>query len=224
MWIELKQMSLDEFLEYLPKLNDEQHYLFYLISRDKEVKEELGVNIDKVLFRLSEVNPSRAVHIMNSVREVSNVFTVRGMQVKKEWVKIMFVLNPVNFVKASRATATKFVQQCCSGTKLDIMKIYNSEISRSIDFRIFMIDVDNKSKEIIEQMKGLKARLVITTKRGFHIHIWKEDITDPRLLFKIKGVEVKTRDSLEYVPFVNQGSFTPIAYRIDDAGEVTELL
>ncbi|WP_256201763.1 hypothetical protein [Sulfuracidifex metallicus] len=77
MWVELKQISLDEFLEYLPKLNDEQYYLFYLISRDREVRDELGVNIDKVLFRISEVNPSRAVQIMNSVREISDVHSKR---------------------------------------------------------------------------------------------------------------------------------------------------
>ncbi|BBG25227.1 hypothetical protein [Sulfuracidifex tepidarius] len=217
----MEPISLDDFFNYLPKLNDEEYYLLYLISRDKEAKEELGTSVDKVLFRIIEVNPKRATEIMKAIRERSEVFTVKGYPVKKEWVKIMFVLNPVNFVKTSRKTASRYVDMC--GEKADVMKIYHSEMPKNIDFRIFMIDIDSKEKGLLTQLSGIKSRLVITTKRGFHIHVWKDDVEDPRSLFKLQGVEVKTRDSIEYVPFIDQGGFVPQAFRIQDASEVIEL-
>ncbi len=218
----MEKISLDDFFNYLPKLNDEEYYLFYLISRDKGAKEELGTSIDKVLFRLTEVNPKRATEIMKAIRESSGVFTVKGYPVRKEWVKIMFVLNPVNFVKTSRRTASRYVDMC--NEKVDVMKIYHSEMPKNIDFRIFMIDVDSKEREVLSQLSGIRSRLVITTKRGFHIHVWKDDIDDPKFLFNLRGVEVKTRDSIEYVPFIDQGDFVPQAFKIEDASEVIKLI
>ncbi len=217
----MKLISLNDFFNHLPKVNEEEYYLFYLISRDREVKKEMGVNIDKILFRITEVNPQRAAEIMLALRERADLFFVKGYQVRKEWVKVMFVLNPVNFVKTSRKTAVRYVEHC--NGKMDILKIYHSEMPKNVDFNIFMIDVDSREKDLLRQLKGIKARLVITTKRGFHIHIWKDDLSDPRELFKLQGVEVKTRDSIEYIPFVDQGGFVPEAYKIEDASEVAEI-
>lgn len=215
-------ISLEDFFQYLPKLTDEQYYLFYLISRSREAKKELGTSVDRILFRTTEVDPRRATQILEGVRERYNVFTVKGIGVRREWVKIMFVLNPVNFVKTSRKTAVRFVERC--GEKEDIMKIYHSEMPRNVDFRIFMLDVDTRDPNKLERLRGIKARLAITTKRGAHIHVWKDDLQDPKVLFGIPEVEVKTRDAIEYVPFIDQGDFTPQAYRIEDAYEVREIL
>lgn len=218
----MKAMNLDSFFDYLPSLGEEEYYLFYLISRDREARRELGVNVDKVLFRVAERDPRRATEILSAIRERAEIFKVRGVAVRREWVKIMFLLNPVNFVKASRKATARFVESC--GEKMDIMKLYHSELARNVDFRIFMLDIDVREREVLRQLKGIRARLVITTRRGFHVHVWKEDVDDPRRLFKLQGVEVKTRDALEYVPLLDQGNFTPQAYQVEDASEVESLL
>ncbi len=216
----MRKLSLEEYFnQYLPKIKEEETYLFYLISRDREAKEE-GLKIDKVLFRLWNVEPLKAVKILTSIRD--NVeFEVRGIKLKKEWIKVMHVLNPVNLAKASKEAVIRYMQEC--EKKPDISKILLSELPRHVSFKIFMIDIDSKDRKILEQMKGLKPRLVITTRRGFHIHFWKDDLEDPQVLFKLKDVEVKTRDSIEYVP-INQGKFTPEAYEIKDIEEIYNLL
>ncbi|BFI76907.1 hypothetical protein YN1HA_30050 [Sulfurisphaera ohwakuensis] len=216
----MRKLSLEEYLnEYLPKLNDEETYLFYLISRDREAKRQ-GLKIDKVLYRIWDVEPLKAVKILLAIRD--NVeFEVKGIKIRKEWIKIMHVLNPVNISKASKEAVIRFLQEC--EKKPDISKILFSELPRHIDFKIFMVDIDSKDRKIIEQMKGLKPRLVLTTRRGFHIHFWREDLEDPHVLFELKDVEIKTRDSIEYVP-INQGVFTPEAYEITDVEEIYSLL
>ena len=218
----VRKLSLNEyFSSYLPKLTEEESYLIYLIARDRDVKEKLGIKIDKILFRIKSKEPLKAVEILKAIRDGVE-FEVKGIRLRKEWIKIMHVLNPVNVSKASKLTALRFFEQC--EKKPDIEKVFHSALAKSIDFKIFMIDIDSKSKEIIEELKGIKARLVITTKRGFHIHVWKEDLINPSILFKLKGVEVKTRDAIEYVPFIDQGGFTPEAYSIDTADEVINLV
>lgn len=216
----MRKLTLEEYFNsYLPKLNEEETYLFYLISRDREAKEQ-GLKIDKVLYRLWNVEPLKAVKILSAIRD--NVeFEVRGVKVKKEWIKIMHVLNPVNISKASKEAVIRYMQEC--ERKPDISKILFSELPRHIDFKIFMVDVDSKDPKVLDQMKGLKPRVVVTTMRGFHIHFWKEDLEDPQVLFKLKDVEVKTRDSIEYVP-INQGKFTPEVYEISDVEEVKNLI
>jgi hypothetical protein len=216
----MRKITVEEYFNsYLPKLNEEETYLFYLISRCREAKEQ-GLKIDKVLYRIWDVEPLKAVKILSAIRD--NVeFEVRGIKVKKEWIKIMHVLNPVNISKASKEAVIRYMQEC--ERKPDISIILFSELPRHIDFKIFMIDVDSKDPKVLEQMKGLKPRLVITTRRGFHIHFWKEDLEDPQLLFKLKDVEVKTRDSIEYVP-ISQGSFTPEAFEINDVEEIINLI
>jgi len=196
----MRKLSLEEYLnEYLPKLNDEETYLFYLISRDREAKRQ-GLRIDKVLYRIWDVEPLKAVKILSAIRD--NVeFEVKGIKIRKEWIKIMHVLNPVNISKASKEAVVRFLQEC--EKKPDISKILFSELPRHIDFKIFMV--------------------VLTTRRGFHIHFWREDLEDPHVLFALKDVEIKTRDSIEYVP-INQGVFTPEAYEITDVEEIYSLL
>ncbi|BDC17926.1 hypothetical protein [Acidianus sp. HS-5] len=216
----MRKLTTEEYLnEYLPKLNEKESYLFYLISRDREAKEQ-GLKIDKVLYRVWNVETLKAVKILLSIRD--NVeFEVRGIKIRKEWIKVMHVLNPVNMSKASKDTVVRYMQEC--ERKPDISKIFFSELPRHIDFKIFMVDVDSKDRKIIEQMKDLKPRLVMTTRRGFHIHFWKEDLEDPQILFRLKDVEVKTRDSIEYVP-ISQGKFTPEAYEIIDIEEINNLI
>ena len=215
----MRKLTLEEYFNYLPKLEEGETYLFYLISRDREAKEQ-GLKIDKVLYRVWDVEPLKAVKILSAIRD--NVeFEVRGIRVKREWIKVMHVLNPVNISKASRVAVIRYMEEC--EKKPDITTILFSELPRHVDFKIFMVDVDSRDRRLIEQMKGLKPRLVMTTKRGFHIHFWKDDLENPQELFKLKEVEVKTRDSIEYVP-ISQGNFTPEAYEITDVEEIYELL
>lgn len=217
----MKKLTLKEYFNYLPKLNTEELYLFYLISRDREAK-QMGLSIDKILFRIKEEDPEKATRILEAIRQ--NVeFQVKGIKLKKEWIKIMHVLNPVNFAKASHKAAIRYVEQCKEN--LNIEKLYNSELPRNVDFRIFMIDIDTKDKKILEKLIDIRPRLVITTKRGYHFHVWKEDLENPQTLFKIadKEIEIKTRNSIEYVPFILQGNFTPEAYEINNVEEVKDL-
>ncbi|AWR96946.1 hypothetical protein DFR86_04805 [Acidianus sulfidivorans JP7] len=219
----MKKLSLEEyFLNYLPRLNKDELYLFYLISRDREAKQKLGFSIDKVLFRIKEKNdPLKAIKILLSIREES-IFQVKGIRVEKEWLKIMHVLNPVNYVKASKKAVLRYIEQC--NTNPDIEKFYDSELPRSVDFKIFMLDIDEKNPDIINELKDIKPRLVITTRRGFHVHVWKDDISNPQKLFKINNIEIKTRNAIEYVPDISQGNFTPEAYKIDSSEEIKQLL
>gem|GEM_PF-2133027 len=218
----VKELSLDEyFSSYLPKLTEDESYLIYLIARDREVKEKMGIKIDKILFRIKSKEPLKAVEILKAIRDGVE-FEVKGIKLRREWIKIMHVLNPINVSKASKLTALKFFEQC--EKKPDIEKVFHSALAKSIDFKIFMIDIDSKSREIIEGLNGIKARLVMTTKRGFHIHVWKEDLQNPSILFKLKGVEVKTRDAIEYVPSIDQGGFVPKAYLIDTVDEIVNLM
>ncbi len=217
----MRKLTLKEYFDYLPKLNIDEIYLFYLISRDREAK-QMGLHIDNVLFRIKEVDPEKATRILEAIRQ--NVqFQVKGIELKIEWIKIMHVLNPVNFVKASHKAAIRYVEQCKENPNIE--NLYNSELPRNVDFRIFMIDIDTKDNKILEKLKGLKPRLAITTKRGYHIHVWKDDLEKPQTLFKIvdKDIEIKTRDSIEYVPFITQGNFIPEAYEINDVEEVKDL-
>lgn len=219
----MKKLSLQEYLNYLPRLERDQAYLFYLISRDREAKEKLRFSIDKVLFKVKEREDfTKAINILIALREKADIFQVKGVKLKRKWLKIMHVLNPVNYVKASKKTAIRFIEECKNYP--DIEKIYFSELARSVDFKIFMIDIDERNPQIIDSLKGVKPRLVITTKRGFHVHVWKEDITNPQILLDLKNVEVKTRSAIEYVPDIDQGNFIPEAYLIDDVEEVKELM
>ncbi|AAY80403.1 hypothetical protein [Sulfolobus acidocaldarius] len=218
----MRKLSLEEYLlRYLPKLEVDETYLFYLISRERGIKEKLGVNIDKVLFRLKTKDPLKTVSILSAIRD--NIeFQVRGVRIDKNWIKIMHVLNPINMKKASRNAVSRYVSNC--DKEVDIEKIYYSELAKNVDFRMFMLDVDSKNPSIIQQLSGIKARLVLVTKRGFHIHVWKDDLSNPKILFTLKDVEIKTRNSLEYVPFISQGTFTPEAYELNDIMEILNLI
>jgi hypothetical protein len=216
----MKKLTLKEYFEYLPKLNKEELYLLYLISRDREAK-QLGLSIDKVLFRIKETDLERGTKILQAIRE--NVdFQVKGIQIKKEWIKIMHVLNPINFAKASHKAVIRYIENCKE--KPNIENLYNSELPRNVDFKIFMVDVDTKDRKVLEKLKGIKPRLAITTQRGYHIHIWKEDLEKPEYLFKITDdkIEIKTRDAIEYIPFILQGKIIPEAYEITDIEEIFE--
>ncbi|WP_236749091.1 hypothetical protein [Acidianus manzaensis] len=211
------------FLNYLPKLGENELYMFYLISRDREAKKKLGFSIDKILFKVKEKSePLKAINILISLREHPEIFKVRGIKVEKYWIKIMHVLNPINYAKASQKAVARYIEQC--KTSPDIEKFYESELARNVDFKIFMIDIDEKNPSIIDSLKNIKPRLVITTRRGFHVHVWKEDIENPKELFKLKNVEIKTRNSIEYVPGIEQGNFKAEAYLINDVEEIKQLI
>lgn len=219
----MKKLSLQEYLNYLPKPRKDQAYLFYLISRDREAKKKLGFSIDKVLFKIKErENFLRAINVLLALRDRAEIFQVKGVKVEKEWLKIMHVLNPVNYVRASRKATIRFIEECKNYP--DLEKIYFSELARTVDFQIFMIDVDEKNPELLESLKDIKPRLVMTTKRGFHVHVWKEDVKNTQQILTLKNVEVKTRNAIEYIPDIEQGGFIPQAYLIDDSKEIKELI
>lgn len=197
----VKRLSLTEYSAKIPKPGKSDYYVVVLLFRGDETKEFPKLKRHSIIRRYWSKDFLEAVREAIAVKECGNL-SVDGKPLPKQDVKVMYYLNPVDFLKLSYLVSTTFIQEkmnivLASLRKGDLRKaesellrgdvfsIAFSNVAKAVKKHVIMVDVDTKDKEFLSLLEGVPVRFVIETQHGYHLHVYIEDVKDNETLRKL---------------------------------------
>ena len=131
-----------------------------------------------------------------AVKECANL-TVDGKPLPRQNVKVMYYLNPVDFLKLSYLVSTTFIQEKMNTVlaslrkgdlRGDVFSLAFSNMAKAVKKHVIMVDVDTKDKEFLSLLEGVPVRSVIDTQHGYRLHVYIEDVKDNETLKKLYSI------------------------------------
>ena len=238
----VRKLTLEEFASKLPKPAENGYYVVAIVVKGQGSKDIPGVRRHAVLRRYWSKDFLQVAKEAIAVREGTE-FRAGDKVIPKDLLKVMYYVNPIDFLKLSYIVVSSFVQDkldlimdlrgkdCESVRKQlaspDIFSVAFSKMAKAAEKHVIMVDVDSKAPDVLSVLEGIPVRVVVETRRGYHLHVYREDVKDkevfkklysigkafsdegnfnstigrvPGVPWKEKLIEVKGVNALEYVP------------------------
>jgi hypothetical protein len=200
----VKKLSLTEYSAKIPKLGKSDYYVIVLIFRGEETKKFPKLKRHSILKRYWSKDFLDAVSEAMAVKECANL-TVDGKPLPRQNVKVMYYLNPVDFLKLSYLVSTTFIQEKMNTVlaslrkgdlrgaesvllRGDVFSLAFSNMAKAVKKHVIMVDVDTKDMEFLSLLEGVPVRFVIETQHGYHLHVYIEDVKDNETLKKLYSI------------------------------------
>jgi hypothetical protein len=214
------RMILQEFISWLPELEEGETYYVSLLARKKYCREIRQIRSDKQqLKRFTSVKEFLYEKIQQLEVPLDHYYQ-KHIPIPQEALALYININPRSMIKATRTSMTKLASLNA--------KPYNgfnphqevmSEIQKCCSRKIFLdidfdeVSVDEVHDQIVEAI-NVEAINYVHTRGGFHALINLKKInkdlsrTWHNKIMQIKGVDIKG-DNMIPVPGTYQGGFTP---------------
>lgn len=217
---------LREFIDWLPKLKDEEKYYFCLFARNKYCRELTHIKSDKAQLKRFVTDKERMFHKIQQLQIEEGTFYQRDTPVPQGALALYMTVNPRNMWKASVNTMVKLAtairdQNILMNPHQEALSEIQKAKSRTcyIDF-----DIDIKSEDIslaVKHRQGLvldcvneEAVTFLRTRGGLHVLVNPEKVdyrfkaTFYKNLMGIGEVD-QAGDNMIPVPGCTQGGYVP---------------
>lgn len=182
--------KLQEFLDWLPELEDGQKFYFSLFARKKYGKTE-GLKSDKGQLKRFTATKEQAYSKIKKLEVELGSYTIGDVEVNQESLVLYATPNPRDMHKAGLKTAKELISMVADGKTIynpqsvALNQIQVSGIKKFFDVDIDIIDGEKLSKNeliaLIEENnlvnKEAYADSIITTRGGFHLLIEMDKIS-----------------------------------------------
>ena len=217
----LDERNFDEFVNFLPDLEENEVYYLSLFARHKYCKSLPNLR-DNQLVRFT----SSKIDLKEKVLRLECSFggyKRDGIDVPQEAIALYIAPNPRNIVKANKdllvELATKFANGETAFNPLSLARtaIHNATKRKVfVDFDYDFIDPQTHLPEIKKVLPD-NAYRIITTRGGFHLLVILANTPKDnwastewfKTLTALKGCDVKGSSALLPVPGCTQGGFCP---------------
>lgn len=226
---------LNEFIEWLPRLGENEYYYGCLFARSKYAKNEDGSNrfphIKTDKAQLKRFTASKKADLIGKLRQletaIGTYITKDGEPIPQEALAVYITPNPRNQMAAMFNLMKRLVDiQICDGTNYNIHQEALSAIQRSKSRTVYVdFDIDSSGVELEESIQYIRtcvnkaACTWLQTRGGVHVLIdpirvdplftktWYKNIQSLKTVDKDSG-----NDTMIPVPGTYQGGFTPHFY------------
>ncbi len=211
---------LEDFIEWLPDLENNEIFYLSLMARNKYAEELKYAKSGKSLLKRFTATKDRIYNKIKQLECEVGSYKLKDVPAPQNSLALYISINPRDMLKATKNGLIKFAQL--------ITQEYNgynphqeimSEIQKAYSRKIYLdFDFDNVSKEsVLEKVRdilNIDCVRVLNTHSGFHLLIETSKIKSEykkswyQKVSSIEGCDVKG-DNLIPVVGCTQGGFTP---------------
>jgi len=214
------EQKLDEFISFLPDIEDTEVYYLCLFGRHKYAAEFPNTKDSGQLARIA----SRKGDLKEKIRRLETPvgsYSRDGAVAPQEALAVYIGLNPRSLAKANKKLLIELATRISEGD-LNFYPISaaTTEIHRATS-RKFFVDFDYDHVDPVEQLPKIKEILpdgaykVLKTRGGFHLIVELAKMNTPKRkdwhkqLASLPNCDVRGTNNLTPVPGCTQGGFTP---------------
>lgn len=219
---------LDNFIEWLPELQENECYYVCLFARSKYAKNEDGSNkfphIKTDKAQLKRVTVHKKSLLKDKIRQMECAFgsykTKDGEDIPQEALALYITPNPRNQRKAMFQLMKRLIDmQIANSSGFNIHAEAMSAIQKSKSRTVYIdfdFDMENSIFEDVKQTVStfinLEAVTFLKTRGGFHILInpKKVDLQYKNKFYQgLKSISDQSGDGMIPIPGCTQGNFIP---------------
>jgi hypothetical protein len=212
------EAKLDEFLTFLPDLQDGEVYYVSLFGRHKYCP-ALPNKYDNQLSRFISQKDTLKEKIRRLESPVGS-YCRDGITVPQEALALYIGLNPRSLIEANKNLLKELAERFADGkTNFNPISLANTCVHRATDRKVLIdFDYDNISPNAhLAKLNSLlpeNSFKILVTKGGFHLVVILEYVKLLRNnwykeLVALENCDVKGTDTLSPVPGCTQGNFCP---------------
>lgn len=222
------EKELDNFIEWLPDLEDNQKYYVSLFARKKWGFDE-GLTADKNQLKRFTCNKEDLKSKLRKLEIKLGEYTYKDVRISNNSLGVYITPNPRDMHKAGLKTAKEIISMVADGREIfNPQAIALNQIQVSGVKKYFDIDIDvfNSKLDYTTLMQIIKDREVINldaiegnivqTRGGFHIMVELSKVNNPKTWYnnfiKLKCVEfdvTMNSDNMIPLPGCVQADFIP---------------
>jgi len=184
--------TFNQFLEWLPELEDGQKFYFSLFARKKFGKTE-GLKADKGQLKRFTASKEQALNKIKKLEVELGSYEVDGVKVNEESLVLYVTVNPRDMHKAGLKTAKELVSMMADGkTIYNPQSVALNQIQVTGVKKYFDIDLDLKEGQTLSHLQlydllwqsqlineeAVKGNIV-KTRGGYHILVELDKISEP---------------------------------------------
>ena len=213
------EAKLDEFISFLPDIEDTEIYYLCLFGRHKYAKEFPNTKDSGQLARFV----SRKSDLKEKIKRLEsplNSYSRDGIIAPQEALAVYIGLNPRSLIKANKKLLVELATRIAEGdVSFNPISAATTEIHRATS-RKFFVDFDYDDAEpadhrsTIESVLPQAAYRILKTRGGFHLIVELSKINGAfkewhKTLASLPNCDVRGTNNLTPVPGCVQGGFTP---------------
>jgi len=184
--------TFNQFLEWLPELEDGQKFYFSLFARKKFGKTE-GLKADKGQLKRFTTSKEQALNKIKKLEVELSSYEVDGVKVNEESLVLYVTVNPRDMHKAGLKTAKELVSMMADGkTIYNPQSVALNQIQVTGVKKYFDIDLDLKEGQTLSHIQLYDVLMdkdlinanavdknIIKTRGGYHILVELDKISEP---------------------------------------------
>lgn len=214
--IVINESVLDDFIQWLPELQDHETYYVTLFSRNKyHQPKSYSAQLKRFI--------SDKTYLLQKIKQLEcavGLYQVKGELVAQESLALYITVNPRDLRKATKKSLIRFAELITEDYNgynpyQEVLTEIHKAPSRKIYFDFdFDVPYVQSVRSQIENFINIDCVQFLKTKNGFHTLIKTKDIDEKfekswyKNISSIPGCDVKG-DSLIPVPGCVQGEFSP---------------
>lgn len=214
------ETKLDEFISFLPDIEDTEVYYLCLFARHKYAVEFPNAKDSGQLARVA----SRKSDLKEKIRRLEcpiGSFSRDGIVAPQNSLAVYIGLNPRSFIQANKRLLIELATRIASGDlSFNPISAATTEIHKAIS-RKFFVDFDYDLVDPADYLPKIKEILpvgaykVLKTRGGFHLIVELAKMNNPpqknwhKLLSSLPNCDVRGSKNLTPVPGCTQGGFVP---------------
>jgi hypothetical protein len=216
----IDESKLDEFISFLPDIEDTEVYYLCLFGRHKYAAEFPNTKDSGQLARIA----SRKSDLKEKIRRLEcplGSFSRDGAVAPQEALAVYIGLNPRSLIQANKKLLVELATRIAEGDlSFNPISAATTEIHRAVS-RKFFVDFDYDHVEPVDYLPKIKEILpdgaykILKTRGGFHLVVELAKMKNPpkkdwhKLLASLPNCDVRGSKNLTPVPGCTQGGFTP---------------
>lgn len=210
----LDEQKFDEFVNFLPDLEENEVYYLSLFGRHKYCT---SLPKDNQLTRFTSSKENLKEKILR-LECTWGGYKRDGIDVPQEAIALYIALNPRNIVKANKNLLVELAK-CFTDGKADFnpLSLARTAVHNATNRKVFVdfdYDFINPQKHLPEIKKILpdNAYKILKTRGGFHLLVSLANVPKTnwfKTLTALDGCDVKGSNTMIPVPGCTQGNFCP---------------
>jgi len=214
----LNESILDEFISFLPDMEDSEVFYFCLFGRHKYCPSFPNTKDSGQLARVV----ARKHELKEKIRRLETPlgsYSRDGAVAPPEALAMYIGLNPRSLVKANKTLLMELAKRFADGDiDFNPISLATTEIHKATNRKFFVdFDYDNTEPEehlpVIEKTLPKEAYKILKTRGGFHLIVNLAQVKDVKDWYKalsaLPKCDVKGSNNLTPIPGCTQGGFTP---------------
>lgn len=218
----IDEKIFDEFLHFMPDLEENEVYYLSLFGRHKYCN-DVSNKKDNQVARFTSSKRDLKEKVIRLQCPIGG-YKRDGVAIPQESLALYITLNPRNLIKANKYLLVELAKKISDGDNtFNPLTLAKTAIHHAVDRKLFVsFDYDNiDPAELLPSIKTILPSNgfgVLKTRGGFHLLVTLANAPKTnwyQALASLKGCDVRGSNTLIPVPGCTQGGFAPYLQQLE---------